>query len=65
MPGREYSDEALREQLAAFLDYRSRGGPYSLVRWMDEKDFSPADRARIEVFYMGWMTGQVSTDVAS
>lgn len=65
MPGREFTDEALRLQLAAFLDYRARGGGHSLVRWMEDKDFSAADRSFLEVTYMGWVNGHVLAGLAS
>lgn len=53
MPGRELSDEALLQQLAAFLAYEHRGGGLCFAAWAETKDFAPADRAYLEVAYVG------------
>ena len=47
MSGREMSDEAVLHQAEALADYVNRGG--SASRWLDSKDFTPADRAAVLV----------------
>jgi hypothetical protein len=58
MPGREFSDEALLHQLAAFLAYEHRHGRLCLAEWMETKDFAWADRTFLEVAYMGATVAQ-------
>lgn len=48
---RELSDEAVLDQLHAFLDYQSRGGRQGLSEWMTVKDFAPEDRAALVAAY--------------
>jgi hypothetical protein len=44
---RELSDAQILEQARACSDYVARGG--SASRWIDSKDFRPADRRRVLV----------------
>jgi hypothetical protein len=44
---RELNDAAVREQAACLAEYVRRGG--SASRWLDSKDFSPADRVAVLV----------------
>lgn len=57
MPAREYSDEALMQQLAGFLSYEYRGGGLCFAEWADGKDFAPGDRNYLEVAYMAATVG--------
>jgi hypothetical protein len=58
MPGREFTDEALLHQLAAFLAYEHRGGGLCFAVWAAGKDFDPADRAFLRVAYLGATVAQ-------
>jgi hypothetical protein len=44
-PYRELSDQAIADQAAQLKAYSAKGGAVS--RWLDGKDFAPADRAAI------------------
>ena len=53
VPGREYTDDALLQQLAGFMSYQQRGGHLSLVQWMDSREFTEPQRTMLEVAWMG------------
>lgn len=52
-PGREYTDDALLAQLAAFLSYRARGGAVAFAAWADGLHIYGSDRDYLECAFMG------------
>jgi hypothetical protein len=44
---RELSDEAVQHEAEALRDYLRKPGNAGASRWLDSKDFSPADRVAI------------------